>query len=120
MKLLTTLNDDDVVVVDSETGTVLSTNLSAVPWPASKEEQELLLSDADFAHHYAKGHGYALVTLTDEDIDIASDAQRAYTQANIAREDGDTAMERDYLRDTVDELSRLLYGTELDLVEEDE
>jgi hypothetical protein len=116
MKLLHTLNDGETVVVDLTTGTVLGTNLMAAPWPESQEEQEILLADASYAAFYAQHNGVNLLTASDPDGYLL-DAHKSLVCANKAREDGITAMERDYLRDVVDSLTCLLANTGLELTE---
>jgi len=116
MKPLHTLNDGETVVVDLTTGTILGTNLMAAPWPESQEEQEILLADASYAAFYAQQNGVNLLTASDS-LGHLSEAQQLFDRANKAREDGDTAMERDYLRDVVDSLTCLLANTGLELTE---
>ncbi len=117
MKLLHTIVDGETVVVDLTTGTILGTNLMVAPWPESQEEQEILLADAGYAAFYAQQNGVALLTANDTFGHLA-EAQQFLDTANEARRDGDTSMERDYLRDVVDSLTCLLANTGLELTED--
>ena len=59
----------------------------------------------------------ALLTANDTFGHLA-EAQQFLDTANEARRDGDTSMERDYLRDVVDSLTCLLANTGLELTED--
>ena len=60
MQNLVDVDNDNYVVIDLDTGTVLGTNLVAVQWPKDEELQEEILSSDSAAYKYAEEHGKTL------------------------------------------------------------
>ena len=63
MENLLDVNNDDYVVIDLDSGTVVGTNLVAVPWPKDEELQEEILSSDSAAYRYAHDFGKAIFIL---------------------------------------------------------
>lgn len=67
-KYIEDLNNDDYVVVDLDSGTVIGTNIVYVPVPSDPDLIEEIYSSDDAAYDYAVDHGKSLVVSEHDSI----------------------------------------------------
>lgn len=61
LKLVSDLDPEKYVIIDAETGTVLSTNIRIVKWPHLIKTQQELITNDNFAKKYALEYGNPLL-----------------------------------------------------------